>query len=586
MLNASGKFSDSNSSSTTALQFVAKLHELLMQTSITEILICIIRMHLVHHYVPLGALKASVQATHISYLWSLDFMSIITSRVLRGWRKVLFAVMIPILIVLTALVGPSSAILMIPRSRVPSYATYNSAMSSSSILIEVFSSHVGGANSTLFDEMRFQNTYSLSKSADLEMTTLEAYTNNNSLHIQKLIPRVMRYKRFKDVVPADYDSSMPFIVSATAAMPTQWSARFLYENTRNLGQSSETTATIDVFRPVVMASCALVLSKNLRLDSPLKYIKDDKVSFGTASTVRETLSLLLPRNGSVNDLDLSNLSPIWSMSPEKGSSSLVGAFFRYLERCPLKQQSLLGLLQKGDKAPIFECFAVWTCTISAFWEPSKDEIVFKDGTTTVRTPALTAGGSEVSEDAQPITLDLTGTTWFGEPSIFKLLQSADDVTNLVGVLVTVLSELPQGTRSFRNVTETSENIFKVLGFSIIPLKMTSYGYGYNLAPMSVRLSLAVIGAYCVITILYMSYILMTGLTSTAWDSAAELVLLALQSKRPGHLGHTSVGISSMKTLQEGIGIRANDENELELVLAKNEGECEGELRMITHNQVY
>lgn len=149
MLNASGKFSDSKISSTTALQFVAKLHELLMQTSITEILICIIRMHLVHHYVPLGALKASVQATHISYLWSLDFMSIITSRVLRGWRKALFAVMIPILIVLTALVGPSSAILMIPRSGVPSYSKYNLAMPSSRILIDMFSSHVGGANSTL-----------------------------------------------------------------------------------------------------------------------------------------------------------------------------------------------------------------------------------------------------------------------------------------------------------------------------------------------------------------------------------------------------------------------------------------------------
>lgn len=421
------------------------------------------------------------------------------------------------------------------------------------------------------------------------MSTLEAYTNDDSLYVQKLLPRIMWYKRFKEVAPAGYDPSMPLIVSAIAAMPTQWSARFLYENTRNLGQSSETTATIDFLRPVVMASCAPALS-NLSLDSPLLYVKDDKISYGTTSTVGDLLGLLLPHTNRVanviSDVALSKLSPIWLTSPEPGSSSSVGAFFQFLERCPLEKKSILGLLQEGDTAPISECLAMWTCTISAFWEPSKDEIVFKDGTTTVWTPALTAGGSEVSKDAQSITLDLTGTTWFGEPSFFNLLRSADDVTNLVGVLVTVLSELPQATWSFRNVTQTSGNIFNVLDSSIIPLKVTSYGYGYDLAPMSVRLSLAVIGAYCVITILYMSYILMTGFTSTAWDSAAELVLLALQSKRPGHLGHTFVGISSMKTLQEGIGIRANDENELELVLAKNEGECEGELRMITHNQVY
>jgi hypothetical protein len=88
----------------TALQFVAKLHEVLIQVSIVEIVLCIIRTEAVRGFVPLGALSGAVQATQISFLWSL-----------QGWRKFFICFAMPTLLVLTALVGPSSAILMIPR---------------------------------------------------------------------------------------------------------------------------------------------------------------------------------------------------------------------------------------------------------------------------------------------------------------------------------------------------------------------------------------------------------------------------------------------------------------------------------------
>jgi hypothetical protein len=99
----------------TTLQFVAKLHELLMQASMAEIVLCIIRMQALEEYVPLGALSAATQAMHISYIWSIDFLAAVTSKSFSGPRRYLFIVLVPLLIVLTALVGPSSATLMIPR---------------------------------------------------------------------------------------------------------------------------------------------------------------------------------------------------------------------------------------------------------------------------------------------------------------------------------------------------------------------------------------------------------------------------------------------------------------------------------------
>jgi hypothetical protein len=100
----------------TVLQFVAKFHELLMQVSIVEITVCIIRTEALRNFVPLGALSAIAQATQLSYIWSLDFISLLRSPALYGWRRVLFAIAIPTLLISTALVGPSSAVLMIPRS--------------------------------------------------------------------------------------------------------------------------------------------------------------------------------------------------------------------------------------------------------------------------------------------------------------------------------------------------------------------------------------------------------------------------------------------------------------------------------------
>lgn len=100
----------------TVLQFVAKFHELLMQVSIVEITVCIIRTEALRNFVPLGALSAIAQVTQLSYIWSLDFISLFVSPALYGWRRVLFAIAIPTLLISTALVGPSSAVLMIPRS--------------------------------------------------------------------------------------------------------------------------------------------------------------------------------------------------------------------------------------------------------------------------------------------------------------------------------------------------------------------------------------------------------------------------------------------------------------------------------------
>lgn len=116
ILNWSEHFVGPSFTFSTTLQFVAKLQELLMQASLAEIVLSIVRSQMMEGYLPLGALSVSTQAMRLSYLWPLDLLAAVTSQSFRGRRKALFVCLVPLLVLLTALVGPSSAVLIIPRA--------------------------------------------------------------------------------------------------------------------------------------------------------------------------------------------------------------------------------------------------------------------------------------------------------------------------------------------------------------------------------------------------------------------------------------------------------------------------------------
>jgi hypothetical protein len=101
----------------TSLQFAAKAHELLMQASLIDTLLYIIRSQALNGYLPLGALAGAAQAPQLSYLWSLEFFSAIFAprRTFKQRHKIGFVLSTSALLFMTAVVGPSSAVLMISR---------------------------------------------------------------------------------------------------------------------------------------------------------------------------------------------------------------------------------------------------------------------------------------------------------------------------------------------------------------------------------------------------------------------------------------------------------------------------------------
>jgi hypothetical protein len=165
--------------------------------------------------------------------------------------------------------------------------------------------------------------------------------------------------------------------------------------------------------------------------------------------------------------------------------------------------------------------------------------------------------------------------------LFPLGGDVGSSLTLAISLATVISETSgqsDPTTTDLNKEAKQQNQYKIA--------RVSHGYGYETSSISTRLSLAIIMTYCIVTVSYITYMLASGHTSTAWNSATELIVLALQSRRTEHLGHTSVGIGSMQTYREAIGIRVGDGKNLELVFAKDPNAKVKNLRRVVPNTAY
>lgn len=114
-INLLSYFASYDSYDTTGLQFVAKFHELLMQASISAMLMDYILRQSFRGHVPFGYLFAPSQVSTASYLWSLDYWSAVTGPRAERRARMLTGLLIFLALALAALVGPSSAVAMIPR---------------------------------------------------------------------------------------------------------------------------------------------------------------------------------------------------------------------------------------------------------------------------------------------------------------------------------------------------------------------------------------------------------------------------------------------------------------------------------------
>ncbi|KAH6845923.1 hypothetical protein BKA58DRAFT_415416 [Alternaria rosae] len=293
------------------------------------------------------------------------------------------------------------------------------------------------------------------------------------------------------------------------------------------------------------------------------------VTIPTQLSAQNLIQYFLDYGGS-QDTPVNVIPPVWVASPEPGSSSVVGTFIQ--SNCAGLEQYMISdlLLNKFNQSVLLSssCLSTKTCTVAAFWEPSQHELAADSGSWVVRTGSLSNSGHGLPKTTRPISADFGSITGLSNPSFGAMLSkgSQSDSTRLAAALATVFSEIPW-----------KEQIQSASGhepYTVFEIVLTRLGYGYEMSSTPTRLSLAVVMAYCMFAVGYITYMLSSGHTSTAWSSATEIIVLAMQSKRSEHLRH------------EPVGIRVNDHNHLELVFKHDESNRLRELRRVRLNKAY
>jgi hypothetical protein len=363
-------------------------------------------------------------------------------------------------------------------------------------------------------------------------------------------------------------------------------------------QSNGTVSTKDIPHPRTTVRCAKPpreFNDNMKSTDVIYHVRDDGTSLGSLGNLSAIVDQVHGQ-GSFGIQSYRNrtlryqyFSPVWLASPEPGSVASIGIFISWYSNATTPQPLDQLLAESTSTAwPL----SVITCNVLASYITAPAVVAMDKGrllatqTDTVLNLAFVP--------ARNITLNVTGIDMLGSSAftasgeLKKTPLSPDPyAVELAAALTLGISNIPaRGNYTMEYGGNETNSLSLTADKHVFERRSTLYAYGYTTNSTSVRLALAVILAYCIVTIAFLIYILVTGYTSTAWNSAIELVALALQSRNPEYPGHTAVGIDSLHTLNQGVGIRVNKDDELELVFASDRDLDSRGLRKIERNVVY
>ena len=357
---------------------------------------------------------------------------------------------------------------------------------------------------------------------------------------------------------------------STQSLPVLWNA----------------TTEVTVAQPVVNTKCRWHYTE-VRAETNISYFQDDGRSLdflANLSTIVQQVSG--PSEANIEEYDkVQFFPPVWMTSPELGSKSTIGVFLSWQQGSDNRSMpsSLPWILAEEDPVRTDNNLTVVICTLSPYWNTVNLQLTYDNGVITVQTDPLS-----MSTPFNPrfIAMNLTGVDAFQSAmfhrQIFSFSRAYDQLASAFAIAISAVPNRANGKKIDFKLSPDS-NPSNTTSFKFTT---TLYGYGYGTTSISIRLSMAVISIYCIITITYILYTLITGSISTAWNSGIELITLSLQSKKPGHLGNTSVGIESIHTLSQSVGIRVNTDSELELVFANDSDSGARDLRKIERNKAY
>ncbi|KAF2228705.1 hypothetical protein EV356DRAFT_48170 [Viridothelium virens] len=575
-----------------ALQFVAKLHEVLMQASVAAIVLGYIRHHLTGETaLPFGALLAGSQIYSASSLVSLEFWGTVTAPLLGMRHRIVYFILVSVGVLLGSTVGPASAILMLPRQMQTRIGSFNYFINETKLFpLQITASNVGSAwVSVWLRKLSKANVRrNLGAVEQFFQQDLPDYLTAVFADFPEPVKTNISYAYSEDL-----DTSVEYTVcSPGLCIPTchEYDTSGSVGLGENLEYASGLMRTYLSKQPCFRTHCALQDVQGNQNASYLQLLP------GQPSNLSMTKGDFLRSYDAAGDAHLTWLPPPESL---RGNYSIIAVYAPH--------RSGAG----KDSA--------WTCGLQAAWRPSRlktvvdslgihtlsGELIDPDGPQWGKSSVMPAELEPEPAEAWPEAIVSIDPDWAttstvvnssvdgaGLPfavtlqDLFRQLESSWSEVPLDLSLAPTVGTVVATAMSSLNASALDPGpIRQKPGLTEVKVEVFAAGTGYSITTVPDILAAVVLCLYCLFALTFMAWSLWTGQSSNSWDSIAELVALGLNSRALAQLKNTSAGVETMTVFQEPIRILENKEQSVEIVF-ENDQDLKNTHRTIKVNQAY
>ena len=587
------------------LQFAAKLHELTIQSSISVIVVGLVRQELVAgDGIPFGAVFGSLQFVNFSYLYSKEFFGTLQARFAQPLVKLRLVTLLVIGTFLALTVGPSSAIIM--RPRVDNWPAGGTDFYLNASVKEIWPSSVDASSiPTSCDNITLDtNCIAMGwKSAlDQLLTYWPRMTDRATMPetLQMNSPesiRLMYTRQTKGLYPFSETlatTQMSTLADSLAEVGRLWNiAAYGLSNVsprqhrKFMYRSDVIYSLSDVYQPMTAAVCfaqrnspqlqETLLSKNT-IEVPIAGSLCDEERTGAPYLIQPGQSAIISDfvgdNGTFPNLQFVELPP------ESFGTNTIGALITFPPTWPSGSNLL-------------------TCAVDTRWVPVTLQSTRSAMKVVKGAPAGWPGNGLCDPGLRSVNVTAEWAQYLNpliqgmDKTVFEALVEGagvqtsgwkNDSASVEGVVETILTTLVTNGLSLSASSATIQgqlnscpkdncndtcglwcldmmprssqefgygrNIYNLSGLpdasklSRFTVHVDVTGYAYGMRGVTVFLSCAVLLTYCFLATLHTFFVLKTKIVSNAWDTVSEVTALAMQSRPTDVLKNTSAGISS------------------------------------------
>lgn len=599
-----------SASVSTAIQFAAKSMEILLQFSLTVILLDIVkRMAASAQPIPLGSFLAPYRLTDLSYLWSDEYWGAVTSKHLCKLCKVVVVLCIPVMALLAVLIGPSTAIAMIPR-------LIQSPVAQNLIFL--------GTTDALYPKELSTINGSISNEASI-IPSLYGLSFGQRLQPGQsgIIADTQGTRAIRNSMNMSADG---WLWNTSTTIPTQGSSSVLLGEG---GVGNSNTALVAARQPWVNGTCAMYSNgKKTKTDLASGYVRFSNTSeslnglvryqdlfMGSSNSTLETTSRLAVLqsetvNASLGWYDASNVTndnkllmayaEFCDSASEPGTDPVTIA-------CLMQAWWIEAYLNMTNPSPVVDGNVQLNDPKHSPLEPI---LIHPQWMKRIAQLFLEAnlGLSEMA-DITPgdliVALAISNAAQLPCQEALCLLQTRPRRVPLAFLMDKSESEYDtvldaQQNASMTQFLATNGNAGKYKRIIIWPRDgwsnvsaLTQYeinhvamGYGYDTSTIPVKLSLAALLLYSVIVMAYIVYSLSSGYTSSSWDSIGEILMLGLHSKHPEYMKGTSTETNTINPYKRPMNVRIGPEGRAEILFADDTAANHADYSQVMYNKKY